>query len=534
MSVSASTWPEYIADKENVTSGETYDKVLAFFVSIAPTPKEAKGMDPREVAKKAAITLELLAQAMINRVMAEVEEETQIEREVKKAKKIAEATLETQIQREVVKAKKIAEATTLATGANGSASPGTPSAATRLWGASPGLHSSPGLPWFSQISAQEEQAMLDMMGNEANALAVARSLGAATKVDVQAKLTAVFMDGLQFGLQPPVSLVQTLAADKEAADRESPKRLSFVYVNFLTKAMLPLWLTVASVGAKTQTSTSLGAASMQKTMVDFGREVMKATTGRPFFRNLEHWVVVCWKWAVAAIAVETWSLVAQLAYIDTICHIAARESQRKGMEKLGHLVALFYEEKQREQWAERARAGDPTLEKLSQLEVEAAKINESLLEAAKTQFTPMLETCEGFQEIMEPSAPSGGSGSVSDTISSALEHQTSVLDQLNKNQSLASKQLVENQTDLQRRTAALESNGGWQPKTRSPGQQARSQKFFAELQAGERPSQKKGGKSNGGNKGGRQFNNGQKVWNNWNGKNQHYDWKTQGWESQPC
>ena len=73
MSVSASTWPEYIADKENVTSGETYDKVLAFFVSIAPTPKEAKGMDPREVAKKAAITLELLAQAMINRVMAEVE-----------------------------------------------------------------------------------------------------------------------------------------------------------------------------------------------------------------------------------------------------------------------------------------------------------------------------------------------------------------------------------------------------------------------------------------------------------------------------
>ena len=141
--------------------------------------------------------------------------------------------------------------------------------------------------------------MLEMMGNEANALAVARSLGAATKVDVQAKLTAVFMDGLQFGLQPPVSLVQTLAADKEAADRESPKRLSFVYVNFLTKAMLPLWLTVASVGAKTQTSTSLGAASMQKTMVDFGREVMKATTGRPFFRNLEHWMVVCWKWAAS-------------------------------------------------------------------------------------------------------------------------------------------------------------------------------------------------------------------------------------------
>ena len=170
---------------------------------------------------------------------------------------------------------------------------------------------------------------------------------------------------------------------------------------------------------------------------------------------------------------------------------------------------------------------------MSQLEVEAAKVK-SLLEAAKTQFTPMLETCEGFQEIMEPSAPSGGSGSVSDTISSALEHQTSVLDQLNKNQSLASKQLVENQTDLQRRTEALESNGGWQPKTRSPGQQARSQKFFAELQAGVRPSQKKGGKSNGGNKGGRQFNNGQKVWNNWNGKNQHYDWKTQGWESQPC
>ncbi len=73
MSVSASTWPEYIADKENVTSGETYDKVLEFLVSFAPTTKDAKGMDPREVAKKAAITLELLAQAMINRVMAEVE-----------------------------------------------------------------------------------------------------------------------------------------------------------------------------------------------------------------------------------------------------------------------------------------------------------------------------------------------------------------------------------------------------------------------------------------------------------------------------
>ena len=127
--------------------------------------------------------------------------------------------------------------------------------------------------------------MLDMMGNEANALAVARSLGAATKVDVQEKLTAVSMNGLQFGLQPPVNLVQTLAADKEAADRETPKRLSFVYVNFLTKAMLPLWLTLASVGAKTQISTSFGAASMQKTMVDFGREVMKATTGKPFFRT---------------------------------------------------------------------------------------------------------------------------------------------------------------------------------------------------------------------------------------------------------
>ena len=151
----------------------------------------------------------------------------------------------------------------------------------------------------------------------------------------------------------------------------------------------------------------------------------------------------------------------------------------------------------------------------------------------------MLQTCEGFQDIIEPSAPSGSGGSVSDTLSSALEHQTSVLDQLNKNQTLASKQLASNQTDLQLRTAALESKGGWQPKNRSPGQQARSQKFFAEVNSGERPGQKKGGKSRGGKKGGGgkyQNNNwgGGKNQNSWNsGKNQNNYWKSQYGDSQP-
>ena len=76
-----------------------------------------------------------------------------------------------------------------------------------------------------------------------------------------------------------------------------------------------------------------------------------------------------WRWAVAAISCGGWSLKAQIAYFDKIVHLSVKESMASAQ---GIWIALLYEELERQEWMERTRKGDDTLNSLAKLEEAAA------------------------------------------------------------------------------------------------------------------------------------------------------------------
>ena len=158
---------------------------------------------------------------------------------------------------------------------------------------------------------------------------------------------------------PPKEVFQLIYSDHEAAVHETPPRFSFLYINLLDKSMFPLWFDRSLVGSKPPVMTQVDMA--QNNMLEFGKEIVKAASGRPFFRSISHWVVMMWRWAIPAIGCNAWSLKAQLAYVDKIVHLSVKESMKSSM---GMYISMLYDELERQAWMERTRKGDTSLNSL--------------------------------------------------------------------------------------------------------------------------------------------------------------------------
>ena len=83
------------------------------------------------------------------------------------------------------------------------------------------------------------------------------------------------------------------------------------------------------------------------------------------------------------------------------------------------------------------RKAHVSLNSMDKLEIEAGKIDERLLEAAKTKLPGVLQTCNGI-DAPSPARggqqqPSGSASSLKDWTRDAMRHQTDMIQQLSGN-----------------------------------------------------------------------------------------------------
>ena len=258
---------------------------------------------------------------------------------------------------------------------------------------------------------------------------------------------------LNHNFYPPKEVFQLIYADHEAAAHETPTRFSFLYIIFLDKSMFPLWLDRSLVGSKPPVMTQVDMA--QNNMLEFGKEIVKAASGRPFFRSISHWVVMLWRWAIPAIGCNAWSLKAHLAYVDKIVHLSVKESMKSNM---GMHISMLYDELERQEWMERTRKGDNSLDSLQKLEIEAGKIDERLLEAAKTKLPGVLEACADISSASSAPAQMGPPG-FPQWSQDAMRQHNEMISQVGQRSEASEAVLTANCGELLDRVDALESSG---------------------------------------------------------------------------
>ena len=365
------TWEEYLHHKEGDVEAATKTSVLAYLAKIGATPKQAAGIKspPRNVTAPTESTHE----AMAFRVVDELATDYYIAMELQKSKRLHDAQ---------------AAAAPLQT--------------TQTSGGSNAVGSQMFTSPLTGPASLEEQAAITLMGNHESALSFIRSVSNAKKVNVAGILEQADLRDLSHHFYPPKEVFQLIYSDHEAAVHETPPRFSFLYINLLDKSMFPLWFDRSLVGSKPPVMTQVDMA--QNNMLEFGKEIVKAASGRPFFRSISHWVVMMWRWAIPAIGCNAWSLKAQLAYVDKIVHLSVKESMKSNM---GMYISMLYDELERQEWMERTRKGDKSLDSLQKLEVEAGKIDERLLEAAKTKLPGVLEACADMSSASSAPAHMG-------------------------------------------------------------------------------------------------------------------------------
>ena len=125
------------------------------------------------------------------------------------------------------------------------------------------------------------------------------------------------------------------------------------------------------------------------------------------------------RWGTAAILVGQWTLCLLLTHIDTIMHLSERETVRNA--RVGSSIAMFYCELRRQSWDERTRQGDPSLTTIKMVEREALRVDEGLLEVARTRVGTVLRRAglSGPPEAMPQLPPGEMPSSVQATLDAA-------------------------------------------------------------------------------------------------------------------
>ena len=302
-----------------------------------------------------------------------------------------------------------------------------------------------------QVSDTEQGKLMEIMGHDNTAMQVARIFGEAHKVNINEILDDAGFQGLPHHLQGGAKVYQILAADVAAARLETPPRLSFCFVSLTCDEIFPGWISSEAVGGKAnlQPEMLMGEDYVSK----FGQALNKVGGKSRFFRKTGQWLLALLRWSTIAIATWQWSQVAMFTHVDTILHMVEKEVAKTG--KLAASVAIFYCELLRRSWAERTRQGDITLVTLADLEHETSRIDEYILDIARTKIVQVLRQA-GLSSHATPdtvgASTIGGElylSSLNDKYGAALDSMT------DRRQQQAAREIAKTEAEQARIAAAL-------------------------------------------------------------------------------
>ena len=292
--------------------------------------------------------------------------------------------------------------------------------------------------------------MMEVMGTEASAVSIALALQHGGKsVDVATKLKNVGVGNLGFHLQVDVPVWQLMASETEQAKIDG--RVGFSYIDFTSKAMLPVWMPADTIGGRVSgTSNWQGAECAAGTIQALERALKSATHTPKFFRSLAQWTAVYSRYMVTAVASEqlTWAIAS--AHMDVIMRIS-EEARASGNSQY---LAILYDDLLRRDWANRAMKKDPALN----ISAESMVINREIFEIAKTRLSQVLEGAGVGAGQGNLSGPGNNLAYVAST-ESMLAKQQAAAEAVAKRAEAATRQLAKQQEQLEQRRVSLESNG---------------------------------------------------------------------------
>ena len=232
-------------------------------------------------------------------------------------------------------------------------------------------------------SVMRQEDLIEAFGSAGSAEAVAAALAQPELQAAEPTVTSM-LGGVKAELSElPIfsraerSIWTALWADTQVARKQG--RVPFTYVEFVSVKMLPPWLTVAAVGGRLAEASDPAAGTA--TMVALASSMTEVKAGQKFFRSLQQWSVVFWRWAPIAVATEQMTLVQVMLYHSVVMQLAERLRVSTEADT-SPMLAIAYDMVARESWAARCAAADP----LFDMNEAVSKVDERVLWTARTRF----------------------------------------------------------------------------------------------------------------------------------------------------
>ena len=242
-----------------------------------------------------------------------------------------------------------------------------------------------------------------------------------------------------------------LNAENLAATNES--RTAFAYVDFTSKAMLPMWLPADAIGGKSMTAASdwaLDPSTSAATLGALGSALKAATQTPRFFRSIAQWNAVFLRYAVAAVSSGqlTWSAV--VAHVDGVMRMA-EEARVAGKSQF---VAILYDDLLRRSLAERAAKKDPLLN----IETALTQINKEVLGLAESRLGQVMAAAGMNVGAGASNGAARGTEAALNSVESVMAKQSAAADALSRKAAQAVRHMAQQQETMERRRFALEAD----------------------------------------------------------------------------
>ena len=250
------------------------------------------------------------------------------------------------------------------------------------------------------------------------------------------------MVGLPNYAQAHLQVWLGLWADTKCARAEG--RTPFTYLELVSVKLLPPWLPPASVGG--QAAIGLDPSAASGDLASLSTALRGAMASPRYFRSLQQWSVVFWRWAPIAIATEQMTLVQVVIYHSVVMQLAEemRVSAEQGSTPL---LALAYDMVARESWAARCSKADPDFD----MDEAVAKVDERFLATARTRYALMKSSGSGGGRGGAQALPADGEAAMARSAAAAAV--------VNRRATEAAKQLAaEAATAQSRQQAAAAQN----------------------------------------------------------------------------
>ncbi|CAK0791838.1 unnamed protein product, partial [Prorocentrum cordatum] len=297
-----------------------------------------------------------------------------------------------------------------------------------------------------------DPSLVELFGSEASAAEIAKAMSAnADDVNVPDLLKAAKFDGLPYHMQADFQVWTALAAGTKAAVRAG--KTPFTYVDLTANAVLPAWLPADAVGGKSiGLAEDMWESRATSSISQLGAALRAATASPRCFRSIAQWSAAYLRYVPVAVAVGQLTWATALTHHATIVRLAEESRVTDG----DSVLAVLYDQLQRQHWAKRAAQRDPELD----IPKEAAAVNEQTVLAARTRLDLISHHLKPTDAgVVRARGPAEGASDYQSQVAaaeSALAKGASAAQAITKRAEQAAKAMASQQEELNKRQIALQ------------------------------------------------------------------------------